>query len=290
MLSQASLNSKLKNPFVFYSFKNLDVLNLTIEFTDTLQDHFEDGKIIILEDLKVKNLDFFIDLAYAEFKTWVPPLEDDKILNSKIDSQHVLWNYFGNNNIIESIQSHLTPFQKHWSEIYKLLFPRYIPKFEYWSWRLNKMDLGYLHFDVPPPYPEHQMRSFMNLSTRPRILEIGPTLEDITTKFYDSFNLDRYKSLNTTDYLTMIKKLFFKDQNFENFHLPRHILQLAPGAIWISHSSLISHGLIFGEKTVCLESRIPSEQIKNVSRRFDKVMQSVKNNTCEDYQDFELFE
>jgi hypothetical protein len=153
---------------------------------------------------------------------------------------------------------------------------------------MNAMDLGYLHLDVPPIYKEHQMRSFMNLSRRPRIIEIGPSLESLIAKFYRAAQLSELVHLNATDYLQEVKNRLFKKLKLEDYYLPRHTLRLAPGALWISHSSLITHGLVYGEKTVCLETRIPAEQIANQNRTFHSILERVKKNQVKDAEDFPL--
>ena len=142
---------------------------------------------------------------------------------------------------------------------------------------MNEMELGYLHLDVPPKYSEHQMRSFMNLSRRARIIEVGPTFESLIAKYYFSEKLDELKHLEATDYLQEIKNRLFKKLKLDEHYLPRHSLRLAPGAIWISHSSLITHGIVYGEKTACLETRIPPEKIRKKERLFSRIFEDVKH-------------
>lgn len=287
--SQILLNPYLKNPFVSFDLRKKDFMAPSRELTDNLQKSFEDGNIIVIEGLKPENLDFFLDLPPALFSQWVPPLEDLDILKKPIDSEHPFWSFYPDVDQIAHFQNRLESFQKSWEPLQQNLFPNYQYQKRYWSWRMNAMDLGYLHLDVPPLYKEHQMRSFMNLSRRPRIIEVGPTLESLIAKFYHSANLAELVHLNATDYLQEIKVRLFKKLKFEDHYLPRHVLRLAPGAIWISHSSLITHGLIYGEKTVCLETRIPPQQIKNQEKTFHSIFERVKKNQIKEAEDFPLF-
>jgi hypothetical protein len=246
------------------------------------------GKVIVIEGLKPEALDYFLDLPPAHFSEWVPPVEDHEILQESIDSEHPFWRFYPNIKTIKDFQINLRAFQKSWEPLQKKLFPAYFYEKKYWSWRFNAMDLGYLHLDVPPPYKEHQMRSFMNLSRRPRIIEFGPDLESLISKFYDSEKLSEIQNLNTTDYLQEIKNRLFKRLKLDEHFLPRHSLRLAPGAIWISHSSLITHGLVYGEKTVCLETRIPAEYLKNPEKNFHVIIDNVKKNKISNPQKFDL--
>ncbi|MBY0384025.1 Kdo hydroxylase family protein [bacterium] len=289
METQYALNPKLSNPFVMFDLTLKDLKSPDLSLRHSLQDEFEKGKILVIEGLRPENLDFFLDLPAARFNEWVPPVEDHEILAEPVNSSHAFWSFYPNQESILNFQQKLQAFQESWEPLQQNLFPNYQYQKRYWSWRMNAMDLGYLHLDVPPLYKEHQMRSFMNLSRRPRIIEVGPTLESLIAKFYRSANLTELVHLNATDYLQEIKVRLFKKLKFEDHYLPRHVLRLAPGAIWISHSSLITHGLIYGEKTVCLETRIPPQQIKNQDKTFHSIFERVKKNQIKDAEDFPLF-
>ncbi len=287
MLSQFSLNPNLKNPFVEFDLTHSDILAPSRELVDSLQNNFEDGNILIIEGLVPESLEYFLDQPAVRFSEWVPPVEDHEILNDNILSTHPFWAFYPHEPTIRRFQHHLRLFQESWEPLQKNLFPRYEYKRRYWSWRMNQMDLGYLHLDVPPLYKEHQMRSFMNLSRRARIIEVGPSLESLIAKYYSSEKLDELKHLNATDYLQEIKSRLFKKLKLDEHYLPRHVLRLAPGAIWISHSSLITHGIVYGEKTVCLETRIPAEQIRKKERIFSRILEDVKHqrsSTCDDFK------
>lgn len=289
METQYALNPNLSNPFVMFDLTSKDFTSPAPSLLTSLQDEFEKGKILVIEGLRPKNLDFFLDIPAARFADWVPPVEDHEILEKPVNSSHLFWSFYPDQESILNFQQKLQAFQESWEPLQQNLFPNYQYQKRYWSWRMNAMDLGYLHLDVPPLYKEHQMRSFMNLSRRPRIIEVGPTLESLIAKFYHSANLAELAHLNATDYLQEIKVRLFKKFKFEDHYLPRHVLRLAPGAIWISHSSLITHGLIYGEKTVCLETRIPPQQIKNQDRAFHSIFERVKKNQIKDAEDFPLF-
>lgn len=286
--TQIALNPQLKNPFVLYELSSQDLGNPSRQLQEQLQNDFELGRIIVLEGLQPENLEYFLKIPSVHFSQWVPPVEDHEILKIPVDASHPFWSFYPNKETLMEFQEKLISFQSSWEHIHKKLFSQYHYKKRYWSWRFNHMDLGYLHLDVPPPYQEHQMRCFMNLSQRARILEIGPSLESFIHKFYEEYRLEEIKHLETTDYLQEIKSRLFKENHFDEHFIPRHTLRLSPGAVWISHSSLITHGLVYGEKTVCLEIRIPPEQIKNQERYFHRIMQKVKINDLSGVDSFSL--
>lgn len=278
MVTQCALNTRLSNPFVFFDLSKEDCNAPSEQLKRDLQRDFESGKIIVIEGFHPENLEYFLNMPSVEFPEWVPPVEDHKIMTTPVDDQHPFWSFYPDAQTILEFQKNMIPFQESWEQFHQKLFPEYDFSAMYWSWRMNKMDLGYLHLDIPPGYKEHQQRCFMNLSQRARVLEVGPTLESLISHFYHSEELEQYSHLNTTEYLTEIKKHLFKKLKLDEHHLPRHTLRLASGAIWISHSSLITHGIVYGEKTVCLETRIPPHQIKNSGNEFSKVMERVKSN------------
>lgn len=286
--SQTALHPNLPNPFRFFELTERDLANPSEELVNTLQNTFEDGSILIIRGLIPQNLNSFLEMPSAFFPDWVPPVEDIDILKTPINENHALWPFFQNSNTISQFQNLLPDFQKSWQTQHKRLFPNYSYSHEYWSWRFNEMSLGFLHLDVPPPYPEHQMRNFINLSLRPRVIQVGPSLESLIHKFYDSCQLFDFKNLNNEEFLKAIKQRLFKRLAFEDHYLPRHILWLAPGDIWISHSSLITHGIVFGEKTTCYECRIPTDQLRNHEANFHKKMERIKNNDCKTAYDFPI--
>ena len=279
MISQVALNPRLNDPFAFYELKPTDVLQPKPSLTQAIQQDFESGKIIVIEGFHPENLQFFLDIPAAIFPEWVPPVEDHRILSQPVNEQHPFWEFYPDKERITHFQEKMQPFQKSWEDFHSRLFPNYDFTAQYWSWRMNQMELGYLHLDIPPGYKEHQQRAFMNLSRRARVLEVGPTLESLIAHFYDSENLAQYRNLGVKDYFTEIKKHLFKNLHLDEHYLPRHTLRLSPGAIWISHSSIITHGIVFGEKTVCLETRIPPAQIANKENEFSSILDRVKSNS-----------
>lgn len=268
MKSQIALNSGLANPFALFDLESSPF--------EPLSHAFEQGKVLVIEGACPDEIDFFINLPKKSFPEWVPPVFDSKILRD-IDDEHVLWNYYQDRELIVEFQKKMQSFQQSWEELHRKMFPSYKFADLMWSWRMNSMDLGFLHFDIPESnFKEQQMRSFINLSERPRIIEFGPTLEELVKKFFKSESLERFWELPPDLFIEKLKTDLLKKHNFEDLYLPRHYLTLAPGAMWICNAFLITHGLVFGEKTVCLEARIQPETLNNPQSHFHKIVDSIK--------------
>jgi hypothetical protein len=279
--SQIALHSQLSNPFY-----HLDLRGDTVS-SKNLQNHFEDNKIILIDGLSLDYMSPFLSWPSTTFPDWVPPLMSTAIRSAPVSADHPLLPYCNSLKRIEEFVAYLDTFEDWFAKELRSLFPAYKPSQEIFSWRFNKMDLGFLHLDIPPVTDDHQFRAFVNLSHRPRILEIGPTLEELLAKVSEREDLDQWHDLSASNFLQVIKERFFKRQGFEDFYLPRHTLRLAPGALWICHSSLITHGLVFGEKTVCCEWRIPVGQLKDPGSSFQSRLEQARSVRSKAHWDYD---
>jgi hypothetical protein len=269
--SQIALHSQLANPFYHLDLRE-DVANST-----SLKNQFEDNKIILIDGLPMDYISPFLSWPSTTFPDWVAPLMSTTIREASISAEHPLFPYCNSLLRVEEFVVHLNNFERWFAKELRTLFPSYTPSKEIFSWRFNKMDLGYLHLDIPPDTVDHQFRAFVNLSHRPRIIEVGPSLEELMAKFSEHDDLEKWSDLPASNFLQAIKERFFKQQGLEDFYLPRHTLRLAPGALWICHSSLITHGLVFGEKTVCCEWRIPVNQLEDPESSFQYRLQRARS-------------
>ena len=207
LLSQVALNAKLKNFFSFYSFKRggLDSIRL--------DEDFESGQVIVIDDLSVANLDFFKELKTVIFPDWVPPVFSSKILKTP-NEVNELWKFYPCREHIEVFQEKMKPFEESLTKTIKKLFPVYSFNELMFSWRMNELNLGNLHFDIPESdFPEQQIRFFVNLSERPRIIEFGPTFEEIVKSFYLSDHLSQYSELSYDKFVEVVKFEIIKKKN-----------------------------------------------------------------------------
>lgn len=270
--SQLALHPELADPFYYL---DLDQSNLD---TEALRKAFENNRLLLVDGLNTTTLDQWMDWPTSLFHEWVPPVMSTAIRNAPIDEAHPLWPFYQSYETIKKFRDLMNKFEVDFSKQLKHLFPFYQPRLQIYSWRFNKMDLGYLHLDIPPETEDHQFRAFVNLSRRPRLIEIGPSVEELLSKIDDPDFFESTKDENIPNFFKSLKQKFFKKQGMEDFFLPRHYLRLAPGAIWICHSSLITHGLIYGEKTLCCEWRIPTDQLESPRKSFQSRIANARIN------------
>lgn len=288
MLSQIALVPDLPNPFRLFDLSESDVRAPSQGLKSEIKELFETNHILIFEGFRPENFDYFLYKPPSIFRDWVPPVFDHEILED-IHPGHQLLKFYDENEVLE-FQKMIGPFQKSFEEFHDRLFEGYSTVRRMWSWRMNKMELGYLHLDVPDNYEEHQMRTFINLGRRARVLEFGPSFESLVKKEYEKSKLFEFNDLDNHNYFQAIKERVFKAREYDEFHLPRHYLRLAPGAFWVSHSSMMTHGLVFGEKTVCYETRIPAADLIYPENHFNKVVARAKQNKHTSAYDYTLLE
>lgn len=284
--SQFAINDKLENPFHHITFSE------SSEIEDlALEEIFEAGKVIVIDNWVPKELDFFFEARGIVFDEWRPPIYSSRILKEANDKND-LWDYYPDKSFIELFQKNIIKFQNIYEDFLRGIFPSYEFEKLMFSWRMNELSLGNLHFDIPESsFSEHQIRLFVNLSKRPRVIEFGPTFEQIVKKFLKEDNLSDYFNLDYDKFLEVVKAKTIQARKFEDHILPRHFLSLAPGSIWISNAFNILHGVVFGEKTVCLEGRIFEVSLKNPLSCFKNKYSEIRKKPQSDkIQDIFLYE
>ncbi len=251
--SQIALNSNLSNYFVHIKEGSLADHNF--------EDLFESYKVIVLDGFKISNLEFFASLPKTSFDEWIPPVFQ-KELNVKINESHPLWKFYPNRDVILAFQQESALLIEQVESLIREKMSSYEFSSISCSWRMNAMDKGLLHFDVPEEsYENHQVRYFINLSARPRIIEFGPTLEEFLSHHRNHPKLKEWLQLSHHEFHSRLKYDLIKPSGYEDSILPRHYLSLAPGSIWIGNAFSVLHGLVFGEKTVCLEGKIKPQSL-----------------------------
>lgn len=275
MASQVALHPQLSNPFIFADLKSESMASVQSRLGD-FHDVFESGKIFVLDGLPVENLDFFLDHPGKWYPDWIPPIFSQKI-KKKLNPDHALRPICENDQDILEFQQRMEPFEQSWLHHLFALFPRYQWEKVEFSYRFNHLALGSLHLDVPERlYETHQFRWFMNMDRRPRILSVGPTIFELAELYWEEKQLWRFADLPVHEFIGALRaETLDKTINRER-GLPRHYLTLDPGALWLAHSSYISHGIVYGRKTTCLEGQILPNSLKSPSRHFNSLVRALQ--------------
>lgn len=273
MSSQVALHPELKNPFEFADARLLDSAMVR-----RLQDSFENGKVLVVENLSLEAADFFMDHPGRWYPSWIPPLTSEQVFASNCNP-HPLESICNGATDIEDFQKSARVLESSWLSLAQRMFGTYSWKSYWFSYRFNHMALGRLHLDVPEEtYEEHQLRFFVNFDREPRILTIGPTIFELAKMFWKEFRIDEIRHLPNHLFIGEFRKRILDDTTFKFQDLPRHYLTLNPGAGWVSHSSYISHGLIFGRKTACMEIYLRPETMLTPSKSFSNQLRRLKQN------------
>jgi hypothetical protein len=134
-----------------------------------------------------------------------------------------------------------------------------------------------MHLDVPDKaYEGHQFRWFINLDVKPRILTIGPTIFELAYKYWDEMKLWELQNLPPHAFIGELRKRVLDETIYREREMPRHYLTLDPGSLWLAHSSYISHGLVYGRKTACLEGHIKPSSLRSSERHFNSMLRELQ--------------
>lgn len=277
MSSQAALHPNLKNPFLFADLGKQSVQDVKIQWGD-LHSVFESGKVIVIDGYDFSELNFFLDHPGRFYPDWIPPISSNKI-QKKVSEDHALWAVCESTQDIENFQQNAPRLEHSWRQFLFELFPRYEWENIYYSYRFNHLLLGSLHLDVPEvTYEGHQFRWFVNLDRRPRILAVGPTLFELAEMYWEEKKLWRYADLPVHEFIGALRAETLDQTVNRERELPRHYLTLDPGALWLSHSSYISHGIVYGKKTACLEGQILPRTLVRPERHFNSMIRALQKN------------
>lgn len=271
MATQIAFHPKLQNPFIQFDLTGLAPAEFAARHGQAAQQAFETGKVLIFDNFHPENLEFFLKAESKPYGEWTPPLASGKIL-APYGSKHCLKEYYDEAGV-KAFQESVPAFEKSLLQFSHTVFPNYVWKVEEFSYRFNEMGLGFMHLDVPDTlYFEHQFRLFVNADWKPRILTIGPSFQELAEMFWQEAEIDSVVHLPLNEFIGEFRRRILDDTIFRFRELPRHYVTLDPGAMWLSHSSLISHGLVWGRKTICLESHIAPESMNNPRLAFANVV------------------
>jgi len=267
LASQIALHSKLRNPFVQWDLTGLSLQEFAARHSAECVRSFEDGLVQVFDGFQFKEREFLFAFPSKQFPEWVPPVPSRNIF-SPIGPNHRLREYY-DDSTIRALQPHIAPFEASLMDFENQVFSGYQWTLNEFSYRFNEMGLGQLHLDIPDQeYREHQFRLFINLDHKPRILTIGPSLQDLSDTYWKDLKLDEIAGLPLGGFIAEFRRRTLENTVFHYRELPRHYLTLDPGSMWLAHSSLITHGLVWGRKTACLEGHIRPHSLANPARNF----------------------
>ncbi len=270
MSSQVALHKDLPDCFEFYNLEGSDLETFAQQRREEMIRHFEDGRVLIFDGFPVENLEYFLDHPGRWYPEDIPNIQGRDIYSAPFDSNHPLLQVCNSIDDVHQFMFQVPGFEKSWRSLLNSLFKGYGWKSLEFSYRFNHLALDRMHLDVPETlWEEHQFRWFINLDRRVRILTIGPTIFDLAERYWDKMGLSRFTHLPVHEFIGNLRREILDKTVFKERELPRHYLTLDPGAMWLSHSSQISHGLVYGRKTVCLEGRIQPHTLKTPTKHFN---------------------
>jgi hypothetical protein len=265
-MTRIALDTRYHNDVTIHEFDVTDISE--IADTDKLYSAFESGWPVIIRGLVVPGVDYDY---YDGLEDWV--IDGNKWImpwyNSHIKARDRLRTERGwTEQQIDVFHKKHKQSTAGWEQLFDTLFPRYNAQNRLLSHRYNMLIDNKLHVDELDEQhtgEEQQIRMFVQLDKkRPRILTIGPTLEQLYRDYADKFNLHELDRNNPHTFVTeMRNRCVWNKQGWDQFHHPAHYISMDPGEIWFINAQWITHQIVFGAKLQCYEADITKDSMLN---------------------------
>lgn len=263
-MARIALDKSSATESIVHQFSVADVSE--IADTTELYQAFESGWPVVITGLTVPGVDYDYYDALPEWTLdggkWIMPW-----YNSHIKARDRLRNERGWSEAeIDVFHKKHKQAAAGWEQLFNTLFPRYVAGNRMLSHRYNTMVDNKLHLDEldqDHTGQEQQIRMFLQLDRkRPRILSVGPTLEQLYRDYADQFQLHELDRSNVHEFVTQMRdRCVWNSQGWDQFHHPVNYLTLDPGDIWFINAQWITHQIVFGSKLQCYEADIAKHSL-----------------------------
>ena len=247
-----------------------DSLEEYSQFSEEVTNAYEDGKVIVFEQLPLR-----YDRLFLSQVSYPPDCALKKSgthqLLKPYHQGHPLNKVFERPEDAHKYQEQVRNLDRQLAQFAAILFPKYkfISEENNTSWRFSVTSREDLHLDVFKPDTFHRVRMFLNVDTIHRVWCVGQDLETLLNQ-YASIALKPEDLQKHPDRITGIfSQQVFGGINHANQELqPRHIAFFAPNSLWLANSILLPHQIIFGRRLVASTFTADSQSMNDLQKSF----------------------
>lgn len=245
------------------------------EFSETLVNHYESGKVVLLANTPFKiDYDLLNQVTVPEGRRF-KKLTDRFFLQPKLyrprDAQAFLATFGMNPAFYFKVRKEVQSVNAQVREMGKTLFPTY--KFLEWdvSWRFTQTGPEDLHLDSFGSNDDYQyVRIFINIDHKPRIWNVSHRLDELTKRYYQTGHLDELRDLSGNEFCHKVNLLAFggMERAGRDGH-DRHVVELEQGDVWLCDSRVVSHQIVSGQRLVASHFKVASGSMLNPAAGID---------------------
>lgn len=246
-------------------------------FSQTLVEHYENGKIVILRNSPIQ-ADYELlnrvslprDLAYKKVRDDLFQHPKMRLDSWKLHAQLLrtsLRDYVAIRREIRRASDAIRVFAKR-------VFPGY--RFEKMpcSWRFTPTGPEHMHIDhfgALGDEPEKwYLRIFLNIDYEPRIWNLSYDLQGLAEQFYDAAGMEKWRDGRGCDFSREVGSFAFggKGSGPEDGQ-PRHEIEWECGDVWIADSRLHSHQVLWGRRLMATGFEVDVTSMNDASLSLD---------------------
>ncbi len=245
------------------------------EFRETLINHYESGKVILLENTPFK-IDYdLLNLVTIPEGRRFKKLTDRFFLQPKLyrlaDAQAFLATFGINPAFYLKVRREVQSVNAQVREFGKTLFSTY--DFLEWdvSWRFTHTGPEDLHLDSFGSNEDFQyVRIFINIDDKPRIWNVSHRLDELTKRYYESGHLGELRDLSGNEFCYKLNLLAFggMERAGRDGH-DRHVVELEQGDVWLCDSRVVSHQIVSGQRLVASHFKVDAGSLRNPNAGID---------------------
>jgi len=148
------------------------------------------------------------------------------------------------------------------------LFPDYRFVRREVSWRFSPTGPEEMHIDSFGRDDDRQyVRFFLNVDSEPREWAVGPRLDELTARYYETAGLADLKDRSGNAYCRAINRHVYDGP--DGAGMARHRISFRQGELWLCDSRLVSHQIVRGRRLVATHLAALPEGMRDPSRRVD---------------------
>lgn len=259
----------------------LNVVELSIEDHDGIQDNYERGALIILKDIRVR-ADFRF-LAKLE----VPGVDDKRkkfvlttARNSCEEKKRALtWDFFRKEvfhrrpfdhlkfkNTVRSVNDQILDIAR-----------RAVPRYHYVdtpiTWKFQKVRGENLHIDNISGIDDFaHLRIFVNLADSPRVWGVSAHLRYWARKNFERDEMAEFANRGYEFNGELSRRAFGSSQDIANCVEPRHYVYFEPGEVWMINSAITAHQVICGDRLAIGSFPYSYDEYRNKEERLHRIL------------------
>lgn len=236
---------------------------------------YEDGEMLLFDDSGLEIAEHEWRLL-ASINPPVVPVDDKLYKKAKLrrmllpfakDVPHVLDHLCGQNRKaagrLQALISRVTQLLRARAVA---LFPTYKFVGEDITWRLTPTESEDIHYDSYEEHGKefHGLRMFINLDSAPRLWGVGPKIQHSIAKYAKL--LPAVEQVNPNKYNDSVNKFLPWTE------IPRHYVAFATNNLWLVHSQIVAHEIVFGRKMIGCTFQVDPSSVLDQSKLFHNVV------------------